>query len=111
MHRDLERRRFERLNLSRPCKVYEPRSGKYYPALSEDLSVGGAMLHIGRTLEFVPGDVVYVGIALKRRQAVILNDEMQACRVIRCLHLTDGNTVIAVEFDREAPVVQLSEAA
>jgi hypothetical protein len=111
MLQDLERRRHERLPLVRPCKLYEPRSRKYIPALTEDLSRSGVLLHVPRILELVPGDLIYVGVALKRRQAVIPGDEMLPARVIRRLQSTSGQTIIAAEFEAGAAALPLAAAA
>jgi hypothetical protein len=111
MNFDLERRRQERLPLVRPCKIYEPRSEKYLNAITENLSTGGALLTIMRPLDLRPGDLVHVGVALKRRQAVIPANEMIASRVVRCLHNSEGHCTLAVIFDTAAVEQPLALAA
>lgn len=111
MNTDLERRRQERLPLVRPCKIYEPRAQKYLNALTENLSIGGALLTVMKPLDLRPGDQIFVGVALKRRQAIIPGNEMLPARVIRSLRSSEGFTTIALAFETGEAVMPLAQAA
>lgn len=105
---EIERREHERIDMSCPCKVYDPRSRRYLAGLTWNLSPAGAMFEVARPLDLAPGDPLYIGIALKRRQTVLPAREMLPCRVTRALRTTTEYTAVAVAFDR--PVNELTAA-
>ncbi|MHC4414138.1 MAG: PilZ domain-containing protein [Planctomycetota bacterium] len=80
---ELERRAHERLIIARPCKLYLPRVGKYLPGSTCNLSAGGALVEVERPLHVEPGAHLHVGIALKRRQGLLLAGEMLDAQVVR----------------------------
>ena len=65
-----KRRANDRLNLERPCKMYVPRIGRYLSGSTENLSSGGALLQLDMPAAIEPGDRLFVGVALKRRQPI-----------------------------------------
>ena len=95
-----DRRRHPRIELQRPCKVFDPRSGKYHAGQTRDLSNGGLLLEIPRLLELKPGDRVHVGVAMTRRHALLQAKEMIEAIVVRTLATADDRTHLAVTFDR-----------
>jgi hypothetical protein len=104
---DHERRDGPRIALSRPCKVYEPRSLKYVAGTTCDVGSGGMLLRLSRRLDVQPDDHVYVGVAQKRRHAILRSDEMIEAKVVRTLPLTSGEVALAVRFTEPAPDVAL----
>jgi c-di-GMP-binding flagellar brake protein YcgR len=94
----IERREHERVSIARPCKLYDPRSGKYVPGTTANLSCGGAMIRSDRPLHLAAGDRLYVGIALKRSDSMLRRHDMSDSVVVRSLHTTDGHTALAVRF-------------
>ncbi len=94
----VERRANERLFLARPCKLYVPRIGRYVPGSTWNISSGGAMLQLDRSIPFEPGDQLFVGIALKRRQAVLPVGEMLQAGVVRVARTARDGTALAVRF-------------
>jgi c-di-GMP-binding flagellar brake protein YcgR len=82
---DHDRRESPRIALSRPCKVFNPRSGKYASGSTCDISAGGMLLRLDRPLAVEAGDRLYVGIAQKRRQTLLKSAEMIEAEVVRTL--------------------------
>lgn len=101
---DIDRRSYERLPLRRPCKLYVPRTGRYLPASTCDVCEGGAMVRIDRPAPLEPGDHAYLGIATKRRQAVLVASEMVRVQVVRATPAGDQAFAVAVRFVDEAAV-------
>ncbi len=95
---ETDRRSHERTNLARPCKLFDPRSGKYIPGTVWNLSDGGALLEVNRPMRAEEGDSFYLGIAVKRRQGLLQRDEMFRARVVRSQQSSDGRFTLGVQF-------------
>ena len=95
---ETDRRTHERMNLARPCKVFDPKSGKYVLGTVWNLSDGGALVEMTRPVVAQPGEPLFLGIALKRRQGFILGDQMLPTSVVRSLKTDEGRTTIAMQF-------------
>jgi PilZ domain len=95
---DGDRRRHPRQILQRPCKVFDPRGRRYLNAQTSDISGGGALIDLPRLIDLRPGDKVYLGIALKRRDQFLRADEMLESHVVRAVQTVDDHTALAVEF-------------
>jgi c-di-GMP-binding flagellar brake protein YcgR len=95
---DRDRREFPRITIQRPCKLFDPRSGKYYAALSVDLSAGGVLIRLERPMHVDPGSSMFLGMAQKRRQALLRSEEMVEVKVVRTIRLTDGSCTLALRF-------------
>ncbi len=111
---DTNRRAHERMNLARPCKLFDPRSGKYAAGTVWNLSDGGALIEVHRPICPDMGELLFLGIALKRRQGILLRDEMYPARVVRSQRTVDGRSTLGIQFtDRftEASPVQIKQAA
>ncbi len=108
-----ERRAFERLNLERPCKLYIPRIGRYLAGSTWNLSADGALLQLDRPVPLEPGDRLFVGIALTRRQPIFCSADMIEASVTRVLPTDNDSVALALHFVDEklelAPV--LAQAA
>jgi c-di-GMP-binding flagellar brake protein YcgR len=96
MHED--RREHDRVPLSRPCKIYDERSGKYITGRTVNLSDGGALLELSRPLPLQAGQQLFLGVALTRRQTLLPANDMIVCEVVRSLRTTDNATALAVRF-------------
>ena len=111
---ETDRRSHERTNLARPCKLFDPRSGKYIPGTVWNLSDGGALLEVNRPIHAEEGDSFYLGIAVKRRQGMLHRDEMFLARVVRSQASAEGRSTLGVQFtDRfiGSNPVQIKQAA
>ena len=95
---DHDRRESPRIALSRPCKVFNPRSGKYVGGSTCDVSSGGMLLRLDRPLAVEMGDRVYVGVAQKRRQALLRGDDMVETTVVRKLTTEAGEMLAGVRY-------------
>lgn len=93
-----DRRADHRVNLARACKLYLPAAGRYYPGSTWNVSSGGVLLELDRRAHVRPGQRLFVGIALKRRQAVLTHNEMIAAEVVRVMGTPDDRTVLAARF-------------
>jgi hypothetical protein len=94
---DTERREFERLDLQRPCKLYDPASRKYLGGQTRNVSGGGALVELSRPLRLEPGSTVHLGVAYRRRDAVLHGREMIEGRVVRSLHGPE-TSIVAVRY-------------
>jgi hypothetical protein len=92
-----ERRRYRRLKLSKPCKLFDPRSAKYASGRTCDLSSHGMLINLDQSVGLRPGDPISVGIVLDDRHVVIGAKEMAEGEVVRSVR-TDQHTLVAVRF-------------
>lgn len=93
-----DRRRFPRVAMTRPVKVRHGVTGKYVAGETIDLSDGGVLLRLDKSIGLEPGQAVRVGIVHSPRQVLILADEMTEGRVIRRFGHDDTQHV-AISFD------------
>ena len=93
---DGERRSEPRHDLQRPCKVWDPRSGKYHTGSTRNVSRSGMLLEIDRPLWLASGDEIFVGVAARRRDSVLLRREMAEAQVVRTALTPTDRTVIAI---------------
>lgn len=100
-----DRRADPRIQIARPCKVFVPKIDRYLAGTTWNLSASGALLEINRSEHLRPGDHLYVGIALKRRQAILRASEMFSAQVVRSFQTTRDRTALAVRFDITAATV------
>jgi len=89
---ETDRRSHKRTNLAQPCKLFDPKSGKW------NLSDGGALLEVTRPIRAEEGDSFYLGIAVKRRQGMLHRDEMFLARVVRSQESAEGRSTLGVQF-------------
>ncbi len=110
---DHDRRSERRISLSRPCKVCCPRSLRYVSGSTCDVSSSGMLLRLSRSVNFEPGDRLFLGVAQKRRQTLLRSNDMIETEVIRTMPTTAGETYLAVSMKGAAQgfVPQLRRAA
>ena len=106
-----DRRSEPRLPVTRPCKVYEPRTGKYVPGTTCNVSSGGLLLRLSRSLPVEPGSRLLVGVAARRRQAIIARDELLEGVVTRTMASPSGETMVAIRFPQRDATLSLRLAA
>ncbi len=93
-----DRRGHKRVEMARACKLFVAKTGKYLSGITWNLSAAGALLEVKWPADLQPGDRLFLGIALKRRQAVVLANEMLDARIVRSLWITDDREVLGVQF-------------
>ncbi len=98
MNRIEERRQSPRIDLTRLGKLYDPRSRKFLPCSTCNLSRGGAMLEVVGRLPLCAGDRLMLGLPTTSRQALVTANEMVEVEVVRALPTTDNRQGIAVRF-------------
>ena len=106
---DGDRRKHRREPLERPCKIYDPRSMKYIAATTRDVSSGGMLIDVPRLLEIKPGERLFIGVAMTRRQGFIQAKEMIDAVVLRAAATVDDHTTLAVSFEAPAVIEQDAE--
>ena len=92
-----DRRRYHRLKLAKPCKVFAPQSSKYASGTTRDLSSHGMLIDLDKPIGLRPGDPITVGIAVDDRHVIIEAKEMAEGEVVRSVR-TDEHTIVAVRF-------------
>lgn len=95
---DVERRRQPRIEFVRPCKVYDARSRRYIAGRTWNVSHEGVLVELHGPVPLVPGDELHVGVAARRREAVLCRREMLAGRVVRAAMTADDRTVVALRL-------------
>lgn len=104
-----DRRRWDRLDSTRPCKVFLPRSQRFAPGRTCNISRGGALVTIespgGRPL--APGDPIDISIVFGRAP-LILAAQMLRGRVLRTECFDADRQLVAVEFAE--PLAELAAA-
>ncbi len=108
-----EQRRHLRSELVHPCRIYDPRSGKYLHGTTCNLSLDGALIRIARPCTLQPGDTLHVGIALDDRQGFMQARDMFEATVVRAFGTPSGQTMVAIQSDAVITPLQatLPEAA
>lgn len=94
---DSERRRDTRTPIDRPAKLRCVQTGKYYTAVTQDLSAGGALVEVHHPSLLVSGQQVEIGIAWSNRQMLLARDELIPGVVTRSLGL-GGKQHVAIQF-------------
>ena len=95
---DQDRRGGRRVSLTRPCKVFVPRSRRYVAGTTCNVSHGGMLLRIARSMNVDIGDQMFVAVAHKRRQSLLHSGDMLEVKIERMLPLTTGELAVAVTF-------------
>jgi hypothetical protein len=96
VHVEGDRRVQPRIRSARACKIFDPRTGRYHAGSTRNLSRSGALLQVDRVLSLSPGDHIYLGVAHKRRDDLLLRDEMVEAEVTRASLTVDDHTAVAV---------------
>ena len=94
-----DRREHTRTAVQRPCKMFDPRTRRYLPGVTRDVSAGGVAIDVPRLTDLKPGDVLHVGLAMKRRDQLLNGAQMLKATVIRAAATVDDHTDLAVRFD------------
>ncbi|MDY7107496.1 MAG: PilZ domain-containing protein [Planctomycetota bacterium] len=104
---DFDRRQSPRVALRRPCKVFNPRSGRYVSGSTCDVSTGGMLIRLERPLNVEIGDRLYLGVAQKRRQALLRSTEMIEAEVVRSLTGATGEMLLGIRLTRPGQKILL----
>ena len=93
-----ERRAHPRVELRRPCKIYDPRSRKYVPAVTRNVSKSGAMIDTPRLRDVPEDTTLQVAIARDPGQSLLLTEQMVDAVVVRSSHSVGGRTTLGLRF-------------
>lgn len=102
-----DRRRYPRIDLAAPCKVYHPASRRFAAARTRNLSAGGALLRVETGRPLMPGESIDVALSLEPKP-LLQSISMIPSRVIRSLPVGDNAQELAVQFERP---IELAKAA
>ncbi|CAG1001602.1 hypothetical protein PHYC_02928 [Phycisphaerales bacterium] len=98
-HTGADRRRHERLAVTRPCKIYHAGSARYLSGYTRDLSASGALLEIDSPRPVNPDDILDVLVAWNDRALLHERDQIPA-RVTRVLRTDSPRQFVAVAFSQ-----------
>lgn len=93
-----ERRIHPRIDMRRPCKIYDPRSRKYVPAVTRNVSKSGAMIDTPRLMDVPSDTTIQVAIARDPGQSLLMTEDMVDAVVVRATHSVGGRTSLGLRF-------------
>lgn len=96
-----------------PAKVYDERAERYYPAETTNLSAGGALIKVNRSMPICRGDRLSIGIlrdfdlpeeqsgsAPVRQTSVLRREDFEPATVVRVTPIDPCSQAIAIQFVR-----------
>ncbi|MBL1218082.1 MAG: PilZ domain-containing protein [Planctomycetes bacterium] len=95
---DDERRSEERWVAVKPAKVYDRRADRYFTAQTCNLSQGGALLKIVRSMPIAAGDPLTITIGEAAEGPVVAQDQMVESKVIRVIPMDPYTQAVAVQY-------------
>lgn len=93
-----ERRSEERWITIKPAKVYDHRADRYFAAQTCNLSVGGALLKVVRSMPIAAGDRLNVTIGDVAEGPVIALDNTVESKVVRVTPMDPYTQAVAVQY-------------
>jgi len=95
----MDRRSSRRINAVHPAKVFDPRGQRYHGAQTCNISAGGALLKVQRSMPICDGDRLDVIInADENMTRVLALDEAIPSRVVRVTAIDRFSQAVAVQF-------------
>ena len=91
-----DRRRFPRIAIRQFGKLYDPRSRKYFPCATINVSEGGALIEFSRLVPLEPGCRVRLGLCAGDRPAILRSHDLHEVEVVRAMAMSDGRQGVAV---------------
>lgn len=105
-----DRRRHARMALVRPAKVYQSSTARYWPAITQDVSPGGALLRVDAPRALTPGESLEVVVAWANR-VLLSSKDLVPATVLRVLRDSQGRQWVAVAFAQDVPQAVPAQAA
>ena len=99
----IERRRHERREIKRPCKVLHAASFRYMAAYTQDVSPGGALLELSQHRPLTIGDRVEVLVDW-HQHGIVSQQAMLPARVVRVGEREGLRQRVGVQFDGEQAI-------
>jgi PilZ domain len=95
-----ERRRGLRIRQCRPVKIYEPRTSRYFPGRTADISATGLRLSLPLSVPIIPGSTVSLHIGMdKPGDALATRRHMLDARIIWTRRdQSDGQLIAGLEL-------------
>ncbi|MCZ6835983.1 MAG: PilZ domain-containing protein [Planctomycetota bacterium] len=104
-----DRRRHPRNELERPCRIADPRTGKFLHGTTCNYSRSGVLIRIHRSCAFTLGETLSIGIAFDERQGFMQARDMMEAKIIRALGTPNGETMVALEYTQAQIPLQDSD--
>lgn len=98
-----DRRAHKRFGVQRPGKVFRRAARQYAPAVSRDLSLGGALLEVESDRPLNVGEVLDVAVALTPA-AVVPSAALVRGVVVRSIACGEHRQLVAVRYDQQHPM-------
>ncbi len=106
-----DRRHHPRIAIRKFGKVYDPRSRKYFPCATMNLSEGGALIEFSRPVPLEPGCRVRLGLCEGNRPSILPSRDLHEVEVVRTLPVTDGSQGVAVRYVAPISVSLIARSA
>ena len=95
----IDRRRYPRLQASKPVKLRFPGTDRYLTGQTNVISANGTLVQIVQSAALLArGQRLLVGIAWNHQQMLIYSDNLVEATVARSVGMGDGQ-LVAIEFD------------
>ena len=99
-HIGSNRRRFQRIKLSRVVKIQCMSTGRYMPARTIDLCPKGVLLDMPQHTTIKAGQQIKLGLTLSTQQPILNSDALITATVVRS-ESSDLEQQLALEFEVE----------
>jgi c-di-GMP-binding flagellar brake protein YcgR len=96
---DADRRHVARVAVELPCKIWSPRTLRFVPGTTRDLSQDGTSVVLRTGVPFRPGERIRVGLPQQAGPIVLRSDDLIEGTVLRSI-AEDGRLTVTVRFDR-----------
>lgn len=103
-----DRRRYRRVAVAKPAKIFLRDALRYAPAETTDVSAGGALIRVDRARAMRPGDAVDIAVGGPGAPAVIASDAMIEARIVRVLPIDHFHQAVAVEFKQPVELANVA---
>lgn len=98
-----DRRTSQRISVAHAAKVFDPRAQRYHAAQTCNVSAGGALLKVQRSMPICSGDRLDVIIDTEAELSRVLAlDEFVPARVVRVSAIDRFSQAVAVQFHAAA---------
>jgi c-di-GMP-binding flagellar brake protein YcgR len=94
----LERRRCERHQIVKDCKLRGCSAPAFTPAQTTNLSLSGALIRIPTARPFAPGDEIELALPASN-EPLITSDALIHARVRRVIPIDHHHQALGIEFD------------
>lgn len=102
----IEKRKSPRYLMVRNVKVYDPRTLRYRPGQTLNVSTGGALLAVRHGEQLNEGDPISVIIDYDGAEGLVGRSEMRDAQIVRNEGAGGAACVLAVRFEEPQPLAR-----